>query len=240
MTVLPRVINREQASIVQVPIENYANVWIPKELNFDRHKPIQALFKRTLDLLLSVPGLIILAPFLLIVIIAIKLESKGPAIFKQKRMGLNARPFYMYKFRTMVENADKQEDHLRKQFDSINQIMFKMEEDPRVTKLGRILRKYSIDEFPQLWNVIKGEMSLVGPRPTLPKVVKLFEKWHYTYFAAKPGITGMWQTNGRSSIKDFNKIASLETIYIKHWNLLMDLHILLKTIPVVLSGKDAA
>jgi lipopolysaccharide/colanic/teichoic acid biosynthesis glycosyltransferase len=239
MAVLPKVISATPKIIQAPPVDNLICLWVPSEMNISKRKPVQAFLKRVIDFTSSLAGLIILSPLLLLIAILIKLESKGPAIYKQKRVGMNGQPFYMYKFRTMIENADKLDDLLRHKYKNKPQIMFKLDNDPRITALGRFLRKYSLDEFPQLVNVIKGEMSLVGPRPTLPKVIGHLNRWHYIYFAAKPGITGMWQTNGRSSLLDFNRVVALEYLYIKNWNLFMDFKILLKTVPVVLSGKDA-
>lgn len=205
-----------------------------------KRKPVQCFLKRTADILSSLIGLIIISPLLLLVAILIKIDSKGPIIYKQKRIGLNKKIFFMYKFRTMKDGAEKEEDNIRKINKEDNIIMFKIKNDPRITKIGKLLRKYSLDELPQLLNVLKGEMSLVGPRPRVEKDLNQFKNWHYIFFAAKPGITGMWQISGRSAIKDFDKVATLEYNYIKNWNLLLDLTILLKTIPVVISGKNAS
>lgn len=179
-------------------------------------------------------------PFLAIVAIAIKLESKGPALFKQKRVGRFGKEFYMYKFRSMDLNAEDRLKDLLK-YNETNEGMFKMADDPRVTKVGKFIRKYSIDELPQLINVIKGEMSLIGPRPCLSRELKSYKNWHYVRFATLPGLTGLWQVSGRSSIKDFDKAVSLDYQYINNWNIGLDISILFRTIPAVLfPGKTAA
>ena len=212
--------------------------WIARSYNIQNKNAYQAYAKRFLDLMLCIPGIIFLSPLFFIISLIIKLESSGPVIYKQKRLGLNGKEFYMYKFRSMYNSAERHEDAIRSKFDIDDQIMFKLDNDPRITKVGKFIRKYSIDELPQLINVIKGEMSLVGPRPRQPKDLQQFEKWHYIFFAAIPGITGMWQTSGRSSIKDFDTVVALESDYIRNWNFLLDLKILFKTIPVVLSGNN--
>lgn len=205
-----------------------------------KRKPVQYFIKRFLDVSLSLIGLIMISPLLLLIAILVKIDSKGPIIYKQRRIGLNKKIFYMYKFRTMKVGAENEEDCIRKFHKEDNVIMFKIKNDPRITKIGKFLRKYSLDELPQLFNVLKGEMSLVGPRPRVEKDLAQFKNWHYIFFAAMPGITGMWQTNGRSAIKDFDKVVSFEYNYIKNWNLLLDFSILFKTIPVVISGANAS
>ncbi len=209
------------------------------KLNLQTQKPIQWFMKRFLDFSLTITGLIIISPFLLLIALMIKLDSKGPVLFKQKRIGLNGKEFYMYKFRSMVVDAEEKLEEL-KDNNQTNDVMFKMFDDPRITKAGKFLRKYSLDELPQLFNVLKGEMSLVGPRPPLPREIKKYEKWHHIKFTTIPGLTGMWQVSGRAAIQEFDSVIELDYKYIKNWNLLLDLKLLLKTIPVVLSGKGAA
>ena len=155
--------------------------------------------KRGIDFLLSLLGLVILSPILLIVALIIKLDSRGQVIFKQERVGLKGKKFYMYKFRSMVVNAEELKDKLQKE-NEMSGPMFKMKRDPRITRVGRFIRKTSIDELPQLFNVLKGEMSLVGPRPSLPKEVMKFESWMLKRLDVKPGLTCYWQVSGRSSI----------------------------------------
>jgi exopolysaccharide biosynthesis polyprenyl glycosylphosphotransferase len=221
------------------PLSNKYKFWISRNFNIGLRKPFQWALKRILDFTLSLVGIIVLSPVLLIIAAAIKLESEGPVFFKQKRLGLYGREFYMYKFRSMKQNAEENLD-LLKDLNETNSIMFKMTEDPRITNVGKLIRKYSLDELPQLFNVLKGEMSLIGPRPPLPDEVKRYEDWHYIKFSTYPGITGLWQTSGRASIKDFNLVIKLDFQYAENWNLFQDLYILLKTIPVVIRAKGAS
>ncbi len=169
--------------------------------------------------------------------IAIKLTSPGPVFFKQERCGLNGRRFTMYKLRSMVDNAEQS----RIELEALNEMdgpVFKLSRDPRTTPIGKILRKFSIDEFPQLYNVLRGDMSLVGPRPPLPQEVARYERWQRRRLSMKPGITCLWQISGRNEIS-FHDWMKLDLTYIDNWSLLLDLKILLKTVPVVLLGKGA-
>ena len=169
--------------------------------------------------------------------IAIKLTSPGPAFFKQERCGLNGRLFTMYKLRSMVDNAEQS----RVELEALNEMdgpVFKLSRDPRRTRVGKLLRKFSIDEFPQLYNVLRGDMSLVGPRPPLPQEVARYERWQRRRLSMKPGITCLWQISGRNEIS-FQDWMKLDLTYIDNWSLLLDLKILLKTVPVVLLGKGA-
>ncbi len=200
-------------------------------------KPIQQLIKRMIDYLGALSGIIMLLPIFIIISVIIKLDSPGPIFYKQLRVGRYKKPFYMYKFRSMHINAHKKIFKLAKNNET-NNFMFKMKNDPRVTKIGYFLRKYSIDEFPQLLNVIKGEMSLVGPRPPLPIEVEKYNKRHHLRLGTLPGLTGLWQVSGRSKIKCFDKVVSLDVQYIKNWNLILDFKILLKTVPVVIFGRS--
>jgi exopolysaccharide biosynthesis polyprenyl glycosylphosphotransferase len=193
--------------------------------------------KRLLDIICSLLGLIILSPILLIVAILIKLESKGPVIFSQKRVGLNENEFKMYKFRSMVENAEELKEKLAKQ-NEMSGPMFKMKEDPRVTKVGKFIRKTSIDELPQLINVLKGDMSLVGPRPSLPKEVEKFESWMLDRLSVKPGLTCYWQVSGRNNI-DFQDWMKLDLQYVEDRSFLLDLKLIFKTFFVLFGDKNA-
>jgi exopolysaccharide biosynthesis polyprenyl glycosylphosphotransferase len=198
----------------------------------------QLLAKRTMDMVASAILLVLLAPLFLIIAVAIKLTSPGPVFYKWKVMGLNKKPFSGYKFRTMVQNADE----LKAQLVAANEMsgpVFKMKNDPRVTPVGRILRKFSLDELPQLWSVLKGDMSLVGPRPPLVTEVNRFERWQRRKLSIRPGITCLWQVNGRSHITDFDEWARLDLEYIDNWSLWLDFRILVQTIPVVLLGRGA-
>lgn len=195
------------------------------------------LLKSVLDRILAFWGLVILSPILSIVALLVKITSPGPVFFKQKRLGLNGRAFVMYKFRTMVRNAD----NLKKALLPKNEMdgpVFKMKNDPRVTPLGKFLRKTSLDELPQLFNVLRGDMSLVGPRPPLPAEVKRYDLWQRRKLSVKPGITCLWQINGRNEIP-FRDWMKMDLEYIDNWSLWLDLKILARTIPTVLSGRGA-
>lgn len=213
--------------------------WIAKNFSLWHRKPIQWKIKRLFDCIASITGLIIISPIIAFIAIAIKLDSKGTVFFKQKRVGLYGNEFYMYKFRSMKQDAEEKA-HLIMDLNETNDKMFKMVKDPRITRIGKLIRKYSLDELPQLFNVIKGEMSLVGPRPPLMSEVEKYYKWHYLRFATIPGLTGMWQVNGRAEIKNFNKVVELDYNYIENWNLKLDFYLLLKTFPVVIMAKGAA
>ncbi len=197
----------------------------------------QLLLKRIFDVIASLTGLILLLPIFLALIIMIKAMSRGPAIFKQTRSGLNGRRFIMYKFRTMVEDAETKRAELEK-FNSMNGPAFKMHNDPRVTRFGTFLRRSSLDELPQLFNVLKGEMSIVGPRPPLPSEVEKYEIWQRRRLSMKPGLTCLWQANGRNNV-DFDKWMKMDLEYTDTWSLSLDFKILLKTIPAVLFSVGA-
>lgn len=199
---------------------------------------IYEIFKRIIDICGALSGLILLSPIMLIVSIIIKIESKGEIIFKQKRVGLNGREFYMYKFRSMVVNAEELKTALEKQ-NEMSGPMFKMKEDPRVTKVGKFIRKTSIDELPQLVNVLKGDMSLVGPRPSLPKEVESFEPWMLERLEVKPGLTCIWQVSGRNNI-DFEDWMKLDISYVEDRNLWIDIKLIFKTIFVLFGDKNAS
>lgn len=202
-----------------------------------KESAIYNMAKRALDIMASTLGLIILSPILLVVAILIKLESKGPAIFSQKRIGLNKKEFKMYKFRSMVQNAEELKEKLAKE-NEMSGPMFKMKNDPRVTKVGKFIRKTSIDELPQLINVLKGEMSLVGPRPSLPKEVSKFEPWMLRRLSVKPGLTCYWQVSGRNNI-DFEDWMKLDLQYVNDRSFWLDLKLILKTATVLFGDKNA-
>jgi exopolysaccharide biosynthesis polyprenyl glycosylphosphotransferase len=197
-----------------------------------------ALFlKRLIDILGSFFGLLTLSPLLCFVAVLIKLTSEGPVFFVQERMGLRGRRFKLYKFRTMVKDAEKKLEEI-KHLNEVDGPVFKIEKDPRLTPIGGFLRKTSIDELPQLWNVLKGEMSLVGPRPPIPSEVEKYERWQRRRLSMRPGLTCLWQISGRSEL-DFDTWMKLDLKYIDNWSLTLDFIILLKTIPAVLSGRGA-
>jgi exopolysaccharide biosynthesis polyprenyl glycosylphosphotransferase len=197
-----------------------------------------ALFvKRIMDIVISAALLAILLPFMAFFGLLIKLTSKGPMLYRQVRCGLYGRKFFLYKFRSMRQGADDVLWEIR-HLNEMDGPVFKMRNDPRVTPLGRFLRKSSIDEIPQFWNVLRGEMSLVGPRAPLPEEVKEYSRWQRRRLSVKPGITCLWQISGRNEI-DFHEWMKLDLHYIDNWSLLLDLKILLRTFPVVLIGKGA-
>lgn len=194
--------------------------------------------KRFMDIFASILGLILLSPILIVVSVLIKLDSKGPVFFSQKRVGLHGKTFNMYKFRSMVVNAEEIKDKLKEQ-NEMSGPMFKMKNDPRITKIGKFIRKTSIDELPQLLNVLKGEMSLVGPRPSLPKEVKEFEPWMLERLEVKPGITCYWQVMGRNSI-GFREWMELDVKYIHERCLSLDLKLIFKTFFVLFGDENAS
>ena len=203
-----------------------------------KNNALYEVSKRALDIIASFLGLIILSPILLIVAILIKLESKGPALFSQSRIGLSGKQFKMYKFRSMVQNAEELKDKLAKQ-NEMSGPMFKMKDDPRVTKVGKFIRKTSIDELPQLLNVLKGEMSLVGPRPSLPKEVEKFESWILRRLDVKPGLTCYWQVSGRNNI-DFYDWMKLDLKYVDERGFWLDIKLIFKTVGVLFGDDNAS
>lgn len=200
-------------------------------------KVIYIFLKRIIDLVCSLIGIIALSPVFLIVGIIIKLDSKGSAIFSQKRVGKGGKEFKMYKFRSMVVNAEELKDKLLRQ-NEMSGPMFKMKDDPRITKIGRFIRKTSIDELPQLINVIKGDMSLVGPRPSLPKEVAKFEPWMMRRLDVKPGLTCYWQVSGRNNI-DFDDWMKLDIKYVQDRSIKLDIKLIFKTVFVLFGDKNA-
>jgi exopolysaccharide biosynthesis polyprenyl glycosylphosphotransferase len=194
--------------------------------------------KRAIDIVGSLTGIIILSFLFLIVALLIKLEdSKGPVLFIQKRVGLNGKVFNMFKFRSMVSDAEEKLEELL-QFNETTGAMFKMKNDPRITKVGRFIRKTSIDELPQLFNVLKGEMSLVGPRPPLLREVAEYTEYDYQRLLVTPGCTGLWQVSGRSNL-GFKEMVDLDIKYIKSCSILLDIKIISKTLVVIIFSKDA-
>ena len=207
---------------------------------YDDHprRPWDELCKRVLDVILSCIGLLGLSPVFLLVAVAIKMTSKGPAIFAQERIGLNGRAFEIYKFRSMVVNAEELKEHLA-HLNEMSGPVFKITNDPRVTAVGRFIRKTSIDELPQLINVFKGDMSLVGPRPPLSSEVNLYNLKHRKRLAVRPGITCIWQISGRNEV-NFEEWMKMDAEYVDRWSLWLDLGILARTVPVVLGRRGAS
>lgn len=197
------------------------------------------ILKRATDLVLATLGLLVAMPLMLLIAMAIKLESRGPIFFRQRRVGLGGGEFRMWKFRSMYHEAESRQHeiaHLNAYGDTK---LFKMARDPRITRVGKFLRRFSLDELPQLFNILEGEMSLVGPRPPLPSEVLQYEPRHFIRLSVVPGLTGPWQVNGRNLIRDFEEVVRLEREYIEGWSLRSDVEIMLRTLGVVLSGKGA-
>ncbi|QAA34746.1 sugar transferase [Clostridium manihotivorum] len=207
------------------------------EITKDKPKTLYLILKRVIDLLGAIFGLIITSPILIVVSLFIKFESKGPILFKQKRVGQDGREFEMYKFRSMVTNAEELKEKLKEK-NEMSGPMFKMKDDPRITRVGRFIRRTSIDELPQLLNIFKGEMSLVGPRPSLPKEVKYFEGWMLERLVVKPGLTCYWQVSGRNNI-DFKDWMKLDIKYVRERNLWIDIKLIFKTIRVLFGDDNA-
>jgi exopolysaccharide biosynthesis polyprenyl glycosylphosphotransferase len=200
------------------------------------HDEIRLLVKRIIDVVLAAAALVLLFPVMLLVALLIRLTSPGPVIFRQERCGLNGRRFVFYKFRSMCDHAEGMRaslEHL-----SERETALKIPNDPRLTPVGRWLRKFSIDEWPQLWNVLKGDMSLVGPRPAVPEEVEQYKRWQRRRLRMRPGLTCLWAVNGRDAV-DFETWMKLDMRYIDSWSLALDWKIILRTIPQVLSGRGA-
>ena len=209
------------------------------ELTAPTLKGQQLVIKRIVDLIGSICALVVAAPLMIAIAITIKRDSPGPILFAQERVGLGGRRFRMLKFRTMRNGADSEKKALAHLNHTGDPRLFKIPNDPRVTNLGRLLRRWSLDELPQLWNVLVGDMSLVGPRPFFESDLETYEDDHFLRLGAKPGITGLWQVSGRSGIVDFEHVVALDTEYVRNWSLLLDLKILLRTVPAVLGRRGA-
>lgn len=201
-------------------------------------KKFYEVIKRSIDIIASICGMIILFPILVMVAIVIKIESKGPIIFSQDRVGLNGSKFKMYKFRSMIVDAERYKEKLLEQ-NEMNGPMFKIKNDPRVTKVGKFIRRTSIDELPQLLNILKGDMSLVGPRPSLPKEVEKFSPWMLERLNVKPGLTCYWQISGRNDIQ-FEDWMKLDIKYVKERGILLDLRLVIKTFFVLFGDEHAS
>jgi lipopolysaccharide/colanic/teichoic acid biosynthesis glycosyltransferase len=208
-----------------------------KKIEFEEKKTY-TMIKRGMDIIGASMGLIFLSWLFLIVAVLIKIEDpKGTVFFKQIRVGKNGKEFYMFKFRSMVSDAEERLKDLLK-YNEIDGAMFKLKEDPRVTKIGKFIRKTSIDELPQLWNVLKGEMSLVGPRPPLPREVKEYTNYDKQRLLVIPGCTGLWQVSGRNSLS-FQEMVELDLQYIRKRNSYFDLKIIIKTVFLLFGSKNA-
>lgn len=207
----------------------------------------QCLLKRAVDILACAAVFVVFAPLFIFLALAVRLTSRGPVLFRQVRLGRDGKPFTFYKFRSMHDNND---DGTHRDFarDFISgdmsdgnggeRTVFKMVGDPRITPIGRFLRRSSLDELPQFWNVLKGEMSLVGPRPPISYELEHYQDWHKDRLKVKPGLTGLWQVSGRSTV-GFDEMVMLDLYYIGHWNLKLDLKIMARTLPVMVKGEGA-
>ena len=196
----------------------------------------QLFIKRLMDIVGSIVGLAITGVIMIFLAPILKLESPGPLFFKQKRVGKNGRYFYIYKFRSMYVDAEERKKELMDK-NKMDGLMFKMDNDPRITKVGRFIRKTSIDELPQFFNVLKGDMSLVGTRPPTVDEFKQYETYHKRRLSVKPGITGLWQVSGRNRITNFEDVVKLDLKYIDNWSIALDIKILFKTVAVVFKGE---
>jgi exopolysaccharide biosynthesis polyprenyl glycosylphosphotransferase len=225
-----------QMTISRMHVEDIAGVPMigVKEVSISG---LNQVVKRTIDLVFAGLVLVIGAPLMALVALMIKMESPGPVLFRQERVGRNGRCFTVFKFRSMVEGAEEQQAALQ-ELNEAEGPLFKIRADPRTTRVGKLLRKFSLDELPQLYNVLRGEMSLIGPRPPLPAEVKQYQEWHKRRLEVAPGITGLSQISGRSELT-FDETALLDIYYIENWSLGLDTKILLQTIPRVIFGNGA-
>jgi lipopolysaccharide/colanic/teichoic acid biosynthesis glycosyltransferase len=224
-------------SCIDVPTDHFL-VWTDDGLSTSNNwrRPLHLGLKRFIDIAVSVLSLFFLSPLFVVLALLIKLTSPGPVIYRWRVVGRHGHPFIGYKFRSMVANADQ----LRSRLQSRNEMtgpVFKLTDDPRITPVGRWLRRFSLDELPQLWSVLKGDMSLVGPRPPLQEEYRLFTPKQKLKLSVKPGITCLWQVNGRNEITDFDEWIRLDLQYIEKWSLALDCKILLRTILAVVKGK---
>jgi exopolysaccharide biosynthesis polyprenyl glycosylphosphotransferase len=193
--------------------------------------------KRTFDVIVASLIMLAISPVLIFSALAVRLTSRGPVIYRSWRPGIGRRPFACLKFRTMYRDADERQADL----ESLNEAsgaLFKIRDDPRMTPVGRFLRRFSLDELPQLWNVMRGDMSLVGPRPLPQRDFEMLEEWHKKRYLVLPGVTGLWQVSGRSEL-DFDDLVRLDFLYLEHWSPFLDLTILVKTIPAVFMRRGA-
>ncbi len=200
------------------------------------HPSVGSKTKRCIDIMGALVGLTITGLIAIPIAIAIQLDSPGSILYSQIRCGLHGKQFRIWKFRSMIPNADQQKHLVENQAKGH---IFKNDNDPRITRVGRFLRKTSLDEFPQFWNVLKGDMSLVGTRPPTPKEVANYDKHHFQRLRVKPGITGEWQVKGRSNVLDFEEIVNLDTKYQHRWSTIYDLSLILQTVAVVVARKGA-
>ena len=220
----------------RVYLENFREVQL-LSLSSAPDSELRLFFKRMFDVALSFVSLVVLSPLLLCIAAMIRITSPGPVLFRQTRCGLGGRRFTLFKFRSMINNAEQMRAELH-QLNELDGPVFKISDDPRITTVGRWLRRFSLDELPQLWNVFRGEMSFVGPRPAVPEEVEQYEDWQRRRLRMRPGLTCTWVLEGRNHV-DFNRWMQLDLKYIDNWSLWLDTKIFLRTIPIVLSGRGA-
>lgn len=220
----------------RIYLENFRDVPL-LSLSSAPESELLLLLKRIADLAMATGSLIVLSPLLIAIAAAIRVTSPGNVLFRQVRCGIGGRKFTLYKFRSMVNNAEQLKAELR-QLHELNGPVFKMSDDPRITSVGRILRRFSLDELPQLWNILRGDMSFVGPRPAIPDEVEKYEPWQRRRLRMRPGLTCIWVLEGRSDV-DFRRWIQLDLAYIDNWSLWLDFKIFFRTIPIVISGKGA-
>ncbi|MGC2112072.1 MAG: sugar transferase [Candidatus Korobacteraceae bacterium] len=220
----------------RIYLENFREVQL-LSLSSAPDSELRLFFKRVFDVALSFASLVVLAPLLACIAAMIRITSPGPVLFEQTRCGLGGRRFTLYKFRSMINNAEQMRAELH-QLNELDGPVFKISDDPRITTVGRWLRRFSLDELPQLWNVFRGEMSFVGPRPAVPEEVEQYEDWQRRRLRMRPGLTCTWVLEGRNHV-DFNRWMQLDLKYIDNWSLWLDAKIFLRTIPIVLSGRGA-
>jgi exopolysaccharide biosynthesis polyprenyl glycosylphosphotransferase len=237
----------EEGRIVRIPADEVPGLILPGgrledfdgmavlSLVYGPDRIVALIIKRALDIVGAAVGLLILSPLMLLVGALVLVGEGTPVLFHQVRVGLHGRAFRMVKFRTMVPDAEEQLAELE-ELNEIQGQAFKLTDDPRVPRVGRLLRRTSLDELPQLWNVLTGSMSLVGPRPPLPREVAGYDLWHRRRLSMKPGITGLWQVSARREV-DFDRWVALDLDYIDRWSLWLDFKILLRTVPALLSGR---
>ena len=224
------------AAYSRVYLENFREVQL-LSLSSAPDSELRLFFKRVFDVALSLASLVVLSPLLLAIAAMIKITSPGPVLFQQTRCGLGGRRFTLFKFRSMINNAEQMRAELH-QLNELDGPVFKISDDPRITTVGRWLRRFSLDELPQLWNIFAGEMSFVGPRPAVPEEVEQYEDWQRRRLRMRPGLTCIWVIEGRNHV-DFTRWMQLDLKYIDTWSLWLDTKIFLRTIPIVLSGRGA-
>jgi exopolysaccharide biosynthesis polyprenyl glycosylphosphotransferase len=220
----------------RIYLENFRDVQL-LSLSSAPDSELRLFFKRAFDVTLSFVALVLLSPLYASIAAMIRITSPGPVLFRQTRCGLGGRRFTLYKFRSMINNAEQMRAELH-QLNELDGPVFKISDDPRITTVGRWLRRFSLDELPQLWNVFRGDMSFVGPRPAVPEEVEQYEDWQRRRLRMRPGLTCTWVLEGRNHV-DFNRWMQLDLKYIDNWSLWLDTKIFLRTIPIVLSGRGA-